>query len=132
MIDRTQIVYEALTRDGPLADAIGNRAWSPIAHPSMDGDSAAIVFHQSSGGSHGSGATNTASFEFKCYGGANTYASSRAIFRKLYDRLYMGGISVSSGSIVSASLSNDTQLPPADGENYKAHLATFELVFEGA
>lgn len=131
VIDRTQIVYEALTRDGPLANSIDNRAWSPVAHPSMDGDSPAIVYHQSSGGSHYSGATNTASFDFKCYGGDNTYASARTVFRLLYDRLQMGGISVPSGSIISASLTTDTQLPPED-EKYKAHLATFELLFNGA
>ena len=128
MIDRTQIVYEALTESGPLSNQVEQRVWSPVAHPSMDGNSPAIVYHQSSGASHGSGATNSATFEFKCYGGDSTYQSARTIFRLLYDRLYRGGITVPGGSIISATLLNDTQLPPED-EKYKAHLATFQLVF---
>lgn len=131
VIDRTQIIYEALTVASPLFTAVGNRVWSPVAHPSMDGNSPVIVFHQASGASHGSGATNTGTFDFKCYGGDSTYASARTLFRLLYDRLYTGGITVAGGGIISATLISDSQLPPED-EKYKAHLATFDVVFAGA
>lgn len=130
MIDRDEIIYEALTGSGALANSIDTNCWSPVAPPSWDGNTAAVIFSQSSGGSHGSGATNTASIDFKCYGGDKTYKSARTVFRLLYDRFYSGGISVPSGSIISASLTTDTQLPPED-EKYKAHLATFEIMFEG-
>jgi hypothetical protein len=130
MIDRLEIIYEVLTGASPLATSIGTNCWTPVAPPSWDGNTAAIIYHQSSGSSHGSGATNSAEFIFKCYGGDNTWTSATTLFRLLYDRLYSGGITVSSGGIYSAALTTDSLLPPED-EKYKPHLGSFQIEFEG-
>ena len=132
MIDRTQILYEALTTASPLATQIQNRAFSPVAPETWDGTQKAIIYHQDSSGSHITGSTNTSTFVFKCYGGDNTYTSSRTLFRLLYDRLQMITGTFAGGSIISAALQTDTQLPPeAEGSRLKAHLARFSILFEG-
>lgn len=129
MIDRTQIVYEILTGASELATTIGTNCWSPVAPPSWDGDTPAVIFHQESGSSHTTGATNKASFVFKCYGGNNSYGSSRELFTQLYERLQMQDFSVASGDVDLVVMTNDSQLPPEPDENYKAHLAVFSFTF---
>ena len=131
MIDRTQIVYELLTAASPLATAIGDRAWNPVAHRSWNGTQKAIVFHQDGSDSHITGATNSAQFVFKCYGGDNTYTSSRVLFGLLYDRLQMASETVASGTIFTARLQSDNMLPPEPDTKYKAHMARFLINFEG-
>lgn len=131
MIDRTQIVYEALTGASTLQAQISTRAFSPVAPDSWDGSQKAVIFHQDSSSSHITGSTNTASFVFKCYGGDNTYSSARTIFRLLYDRLQMARLDLASGVIISARLETDTQLPPEADTRHKAHLARFSIQFEG-
>jgi hypothetical protein len=133
MIDRSEILREVLTAASPLATAIGNRVWSPIAPDTWDGSQKAIIFHQSTSGSHITGATNTASFVFKCYGGDKYYGSSRELFRLLYDRLQMNRETVASGSIITARLETDTQLPPDPSvtNDSASWLATFSITFEG-
>lgn len=132
MIDRTQIIYEFLTAASDLATEIGTNCYSPIAPSNWDASTKAIVFHQDVSTSHITGATNTAQFVFKCYGGSNTYTSSRTLFRLLYDRLQMASETVASGTIISARLLNDSQLPPEIETKYKAHLAQFLVTFDGA
>ena len=131
MIDRTQIMYEFLTTASALATEISTRAWSPIAPDSWDATSKAIIYHQDSGSSHATGATNSAQFVFKCYGGANTYSSARTLFGLLYDRLQMASETVASGTIISARLVSDDQLPPEPDTKYKAHVARFLIQFQG-
>ncbi len=132
LIDRTQIVYEFLTASSPLATEIGTNLWSPIAHRSWDGGTKAIVFHQDVSDSHITGAVNTAQFVFKCYGGSDTWTSARTLFRLLYDRLQMASETVTSGTIISARLLTDSQLPPEIETKYKAHMAQFLVTFDGA
>jgi len=132
MIDRTDIMYEFLTASSPLATEIGSNVWSPIAKKRWDGTQKAIVFHQDTSDSHITGATNSATFVFKCYGGDNTYKSARTIFRLLYDRLQMASDTVASGTIISAQLLSDFVLPPEPETNYKAHTARFSVSFSGS
>ena len=131
MIDRVQIVYEFLTASSALADEISTRAWCPYAPDSWDGTQKAIVFHQDVSDSHITGATNTAQFVFKCYGGANTWSSARTLFGLLYDRLQMASETVASGKIMTARLVSDDMLPPEPDTKYKAHGARFLITFEG-
>ena len=131
LIDRTQIVYEFLTASSALATEIGTQCYSPIAPSSWNASTKALVFHQDTSSSHITGATNSATFVFKAYGGSNTYTSARTLFRLLYDRLQMASETVASGSIISARLLNDSQLPPEIDTEYKAHLAQFLITFNG-
>ena len=132
MIDRTDIMYEFLTASSPLTTEVGSNVWSPIAKKRWDGSQKAIVFHQDTSDSHITGATNSATFVFKCYGGDNTYKSARTIFRLLYDRLQMASDTVASGTIISAQLLSDFVLPPEPETNYKAHTARFSVSFSGS
>lgn len=132
MTDRTQIIYEILTAASPLATQIGTRAYSPISPDSSSPADKHIIFHQASSGSHITGSTNTASFIFKVYGGSNTYSSARELFGLLYDRLQMISETVAAGTIITARLETDSQLPPEPGAaEIKAHLASFSIQFEG-
>ena len=129
MIDRISTMYEFLTASSPLASQVGTNVWSPIAKKKWDGSQKAIVFHQDSSDSHLTGATNSATFVFKCYGGDSTYKSARDIFRLLYDRLQMASETVASGTIIQAQLLSDFVLPPEPETNYKAHTARFSVTF---
>lgn len=132
MIDRTAIVAEALMTASTLYTEVGDRVWSPIAPAKgFDGTQSAIVFHQSDASAHPTGATNSATFEFKCYGDNNTYTKARTVFRLLYDRLQQLTETMSSGSIIMATLDNDFQLEPEPETNHKAHLASFTILFTG-
>jgi hypothetical protein len=130
MIDKTQVLYEALTASSPLATAISTNCWSPIAPSNWNGNTKAIIFNQSGGGSHATGAKTRGIFDFKCYGDANSYTSARATFRLLFDRLNQLQETLASGTIVTAKLITDSQLPPEPDTQYKAHLATFEILFD--
>jgi hypothetical protein len=132
MIDRIGIVYELLTTASTLFDEVGTRVFSPVAPSNgFDGNASAIVFHQSDGAAHLTGATNSATFVFKCYGDANTHTKAHEVFRLLYDRLQQRSETVASGKILTARLETDFQIEPDADTNYKAHLAQFSIMFEG-
>jgi len=131
MIDRIQIIHEALTTASPLATAIGSRAYSPIAHKSWDASQKAIVYHQEAGTSHQTGATLTGTYIFKLYGGDDTYTSSRTLFGLLYDRLQMMTETFTSGTIISAKLESDLPLPIEADTKAKPYMARFSIQFEG-
>ena len=132
MINRMAVVYEILTQSSTLFDEVGTRVWSPVAPSNgFDGNASAIVFHQADGAAHLTGATNTATFVFKCYGDDNTYTKAHEVFRLLFDRLQMLTETVASGSIITARLETDFQLEPDAETKHKAHLAQFSIMFEG-
>ena len=130
MIDKHQVLYEALTAASTLATEIGSNCWSPIAPPNWDGNTSAIIFNQSGGGSHATGAKTTGIFDFKCYGDQDTYTKAREVYGLLFDRLQQLSETTASGTIVMAQLVTDSQLPPEPDTQYKAHLATFEITFD--
>lgn len=130
MIDKTQVLYEALTAASALATEIGTNCWSPIAPPNWDGNTSAVIYNQASGTSHMTGAKTTAIFDFKCYGDDYTYTKAREVFGLLFDRLQMLSETVASGTIVHARLVTDFQLPPESETQYKAHMGSFEITFD--
>lgn len=132
MIDRVKVVYEFLTATSDLSAIIGDRVYSPVAPRSWTGDTKAIIYHQEGADAHITAATNTGTFVFKCYGGTKNPADSNEVFRELFDRLQMASESTTSGRIVQARLLTDSKLEPEPDTKLQAHMARFQIMFEGS
>lgn len=132
VIDKVQIIYDFLTKPGTeLAASVGSRVWSPIAPKSWNNETNAIVFHQSAGTSHFSAATQTATFEFKCFGGSGSFGPERTLFGLLHDRLMGSKETVMGGDIIAASMVSENQRIVEPDTNFKSHIGTFQLTFLG-
>lgn len=132
MIDRVQIMFEILTAASPLATEIGTQAYFGQApEVGFDATLSTIVFNQIGAGSHLTGATNTAIFDFKCYSKDNKQSSAESLFRLLYDRLQNLRERVPAGKMMLAELDSDFPLPIEPETKYKAHMAQFSILFEG-
>lgn len=132
MIDAPAIVHEFLTRAGTaLSLKVGDRVWTPVAPSNWDNETTAIVYQQTGSNSIYSGATYTATFTFKCFGGDGNYGPEHTVFQALYDRLHSASENAISGGIRLGKLITDYPMLIEPITNYKSHTAIFDIMFEG-
>jgi hypothetical protein len=113
MIDTTLVIWQHLTGNGTsLYTLIGNRAWSPAAPGGWRNDSKAIIYEMVTEDRHAVANVMKCRVQFHCYGADDTYASAKAVYEALHDRLHgVIGVRVAAGQIRMAR-----QIDGATGE----------------
>lgn len=131
MTDTSQVIFEWLTAASALQDSIASQCWTPIAPKGWKGDSAAIVFTEQGPSSHASGATHTATFTFKCYGGTADPTDARTVAGLLWDRLHHANFTATAaGRIMSAQLTGGGGTTTEPDTGFPVYFASYQVTIE--
>lgn len=108
MTDTNAVIVEYLKASGTALHAlVGARVYCPRLPQGFTNSQAVIEVMRRGGSSKMAHAEHRASFQIKCYGGANSHAQAEAVYRALYDRLHsITGMDTASGNIMTAEEEN--------------------------